>query len=180
MHSAASIPIFHRDIKSSNILPDDNCSEKVSDFGISRSIPHDKTHLTLAVQGTFGYIDPEYFQSTQFSEKNDVYSFGVVLVELLTRKEPLSFARLGGKNLVTHFCMLTKKNQLVEIVDPRVAEEGEEGDVYTVAKLAVECLRLNGEKKAYHERGVYGARRIEKDSYKVAEVRSASDVVLQG
>ena len=43
--------------------------------------------------------------------------------------------------------MLTKKNKLSEIVDPRVAEEVEEGDVYTVAKLAVECLRLNGKKR---------------------------------
>ncbi|XP_020977538.1 wall-associated receptor kinase-like 6 [Arachis ipaensis] len=88
MHSSASIPIFHRDIKPTNILLDSNYSAKVSDFGTSRSLPQDKTHLTTQIGGTFGYIDPEYFQSSQFSDKSDMYSFGVVLVEIITGKKP--------------------------------------------------------------------------------------------
>ncbi|KAK9924193.1 hypothetical protein M0R45_032575 [Rubus argutus] len=150
LHYAASFPIYHRDIKSTNILLDEKYRAKVADFGTSRSIAIDQTHLTTSlVHGTFGYLDPEYFQSSQFTEKSDVYSFGVVLIELLTGQKPISFLRSEeeGRSLATYFIISMHKDRLFEIVDDRVLKEGPKEDIVAVANLARRCLNLNGRKR---------------------------------
>ncbi|CAN1287234.1 Wall-associated receptor kinase-like 2, partial [Linum perenne] len=131
MHSAASFPIYHRDL-----------SAKVADFGTSKSVPDDKTHLTTLVF--------QYFHTSQFTDKSDVYSFGVVLVELLTGQKPISFTRgEEERSLVAHFISATKEEEhgLVRILDPVVSREAREADLVSIAELAVRCLRLNGKKR---------------------------------
>ncbi|CAN6236123.1 unnamed protein product [Urochloa humidicola] len=148
LHLAAKIPIIHRDVKSSNILLDKNFAAKVSDFGASRLIPYNQTHVTTLVQGTLGYMDPEYFQTSQLTDKSDVYSFGVVLIELLTRKKPIMDGMMEDvRSLALQFSMLFHQNKLLEIVDLEVAEEAGMRHVVTVAKLALRCLRLKGEER---------------------------------
>jgi len=148
LHSVASTPIYHRDIKSANILLDEKYRAKVADFGTSRSIAVDQTHLTTLVHGTFGYLDPEYFQSSQFTEKSDVYSFGVVLAELLTGEKAISSTRTQeSKSLATYFIQSVDENNLFDIIDSQVLKEGKKEEIILVANLAKRCLDLNGKKR---------------------------------
>ncbi|PIN05427.1 Serine/threonine protein kinase [Handroanthus impetiginosus] len=148
LHYAASTPIYHRDIKSTNILLDNKHRAKVSDFGTSRSVAIDQTHLTTRVLGTFGYLDPGYFQSSQFTEKSDVYSFGVVMVELLTGEKAISSIRAEvGRSLATHFLDSMEENHLFDILDARVLKEGNKDEIVAVAELCRRCLHLNGKRR---------------------------------
>jgi serine/threonine protein kinase len=145
LHSTASIPIYHRDIKSTNILLDEKYRAKVSDFGTSRSVSIDQTHLTTKVQGTFGYLDPEYFRTSQLTEKSDVYSFGVVLVELLSGKKPIFLTHsLETMSLAEHFIELMEDDRLFDIIDAQVKGDCTEEEAIAIANLAKRCLNLNG------------------------------------
>ncbi|XP_057250968.1 wall-associated receptor kinase 5-like [Beta vulgaris subsp. vulgaris] len=146
LHSAASIPIIHRDVKSTNILLDESYTTKIADFGTSRLIPIDQAQVTTLVQGTLGYLDPEYFHTSQLTEKSDVYSFGVVLAELLTSEKHISFERkIEERNLATYFVLSMKEDRLMEILDPQLVREASEVQLITMAKLVKKCLSVQGD-----------------------------------
>ncbi|CAL9066593.1 unnamed protein product [Musa banksii] len=145
LHSAASISILHRDVKSSNILLDDRYRAKVSDFGASRFIPLDETHIITVIQGTFGYLDPEYYQTSQLTEKSDVYSFGVILLELLTGKKPVfSVEHENRQNLSMYFLQAMREKRSFDLVEERIMKEGTKQELLKIIQLIEMCLKLNG------------------------------------
>ncbi|KAL3690710.1 hypothetical protein R1sor_004361 [Riccia sorocarpa] len=100
LHTSASPPIYHLDVKSANILLDCNLNAKVADFGISKlALAPEATHVTTmrALQGTFGYMDPELVLKSQLTGKSDVYALGAVLLELITAKAVVDRSR--GENI---------------------------------------------------------------------------------
>ncbi|KAK7270548.1 hypothetical protein RIF29_23770 [Crotalaria pallida] len=117
LHHDCSPRIVHRDVKSSNILLDENFEAHLSDFGTAKCISAARTHTSTYVLGTIGYIDPEYARTSRLNEKSDVYSFGVVLLELLTGKKAVD----NDSNL--HHWILSKadNNTVMEAVDPEVS-----------------------------------------------------------
>uniref|UniRef100_A0A0E0M2A9 Protein kinase domain-containing protein n=1 Tax=Oryza punctata TaxID=4537 RepID=A0A0E0M2A9_ORYPU len=145
LHSCASPPIFHGDVKSSNILLDANLSAKVSDFGASILAPTDESQFVTLVQGTCGYLDPEYMRTCQLTDKSDVYSFGVVLLELLTCKKPINlFASEHEKSLSVRFLTAMNGNKLEEILDEQIKNDSNLGFLQEIAELAKQCLEMSG------------------------------------
>ncbi|XXG50330.1 hypothetical protein AAC387_Pa02g4363 [Persea americana] len=148
LHSSASMPIFHRDIKSANILVDNDFTAKVADFGVSRLVSIDHTQITTLVHGTWGYLDPECFQTGKLTDKSDVYSFGVVLLELLTGEKAVCLNRShDDRNLATYFVRVMKENRLFQVLEERVPSEASVEQLMAIAQLALRCLELKGEKR---------------------------------
>lgn len=102
LHCKADPPVIFRDLKSANILLDNEFHPKLSDFGLAKLGPvGDKTHVSTRVMGTYGYCAPEYAMSGKLTLKSDVYSFGVVLLELITGRKAIDPAKgAGEQNLV--------------------------------------------------------------------------------
>ncbi|XVF39209.1 hypothetical protein PTKIN_Ptkin01aG0017000 [Pterospermum kingtungense] len=185
LHSAASVPIVHRDIKLANILLDENYTAKVSDFGASRLIPTDASEVATVVQGTFGYLDPEYMHTSLLTEKSDVYSFGVVLIELLTGQKVVCFKRSDEKRvLAKYFVSLMEEDRLLEILDPRVVNDGNFEQLKEVSALAAQCVAIKGDerpsmKQVAHELTGLLARNVKtfpSDEGRVLSVLTAFDV----
>ncbi|XP_030962975.1 probable LRR receptor-like serine/threonine-protein kinase At1g06840 isoform X4 [Quercus lobata] len=122
LHTEANPPIFHRDIKASNILLDSKYMAKVADFGLSRLAPLPDiegivpAHVSTVVKGTPGYLDPEYMLTRKLTDKSDVYSLGVVFLELLTGMQPIS----RGKNIVREVNVACKSGMIFSIIDEKM------------------------------------------------------------
>lgn len=144
LHSVLSPPIFHRDVKSSNILLDRSYAAKLADFGLSRLVPLGVTHVSTIAQGTPGYVDPDYYRTYQLTDKSDVYSFGVVLMELVTARKAIDHNH-EGREVPLASLAITKltKGELELIIDPalqRTMTPECRRMIQQIAELAFRCL----------------------------------------
>ncbi|KAJ0667441.1 putative protein kinase RLK-Pelle-WAK-LRK10L-1 family [Helianthus annuus] len=141
--------IIHRDVKTNNILLDQNFCVKVADFGLSRLIPNNVTHVSTAPQGTPGYLDPQYHQRYQLTDKSDVYSFGVVLIELISSMAPLDLNRSQDDISLANLALnRIKRSAIDQLIDP-VLESNSNPEIKnmitSVAELAFRCLQYHSE-----------------------------------
>ncbi|KAG6399687.1 hypothetical protein SASPL_141168 [Salvia splendens] len=134
--------IIHRDMKSSNVLLDENLEARVSDFGMARLMSAMDTHLSVStLAGTPGYVPPEYYQSFRCSTKGDVYSYGVVLLELLTGRKPTDSPDFGDNNLVG-WVKLVAKTKVSDVFDPLLLKEDPSLEIELLQHLTVACSCL--------------------------------------
>ncbi|XP_078174676.1 proline-rich receptor-like protein kinase PERK8 isoform X2 [Carex rostrata] len=152
LHEDCHPRIIHRDIKSSNILLDNDFEALVADFGLARLALDAVTHVTTRVMGTFGYLAPEYASSGKLTERSDVFSFGVVLLELITGRRPVDTSRpLGDESLVEWarplLTQALETGKLEEVIDPRLEKNYNEVEMLRMIEAAAACVRHSASRR---------------------------------
>ncbi|KAK7397082.1 hypothetical protein VNO78_18249 [Psophocarpus tetragonolobus] len=148
LHEAIEPKVVHRDIKSSNILIDDDFNAKVSDFGLAKLLGAGKSYVTTRVMGTFGYVAPEYANTGLLNEKSDVYSFGVLLLEGITGRDPVDYGRPANEvNLVDWLKMMVGSRRSEEVVDPNIEVKPSTRALKRALLTALRCVDPDSEKR---------------------------------
>lgn len=145
LHSSTSRTILHGDVKSANILLDDQLNAKVADFGASALKSMDESEFIMFVHGTLGYLDPESFISRRLTDKSDVYSFGVVLLELMTRKRAIYTDSFNGKESLSYSFPLMFHQKMHHIMLDSEVTDDAMVVLENMAELAVHCLSQRGD-----------------------------------
>ncbi|KAH1220540.1 Receptor-like serine/threonine-protein kinase NCRK [Glycine max] len=149
LHEAAAPRILHRDVKSTNILLDENWQAKITDLGMAKNLRSDDlpscSNSPARMQGTFGYFAPEYAIVGRASLESDVFSFGVVLLELISGRHPIHKSTGKEESLVIWATprFQDSRRVITELVDPQLKGNFPEEEVQVMAYLAKECLLLD-------------------------------------
>jgi serine/threonine protein kinase len=139
LHYEIKPPIFHRDIKATNILLDSKMKAKVADFGLAKQGNEGQSHLTTRVAGTYGYLAPEYALYGQLTEKSDVYSFGIVILEVMSGRKVLDTMNSPVVLITDWAWTLAKTGKVDEIFDEAVKDEGPEKIMERFVLVGILC-----------------------------------------
>ncbi|XP_010491725.1 PREDICTED: receptor-like cytosolic serine/threonine-protein kinase RBK1 [Camelina sativa] len=139
LHNACPRRIIHRDIKASNILLNKDYEAQISDFGLAKWLPENwPHHVVFPIEGTFGYLAPEYFMHGIVDEKIDVFAFGVLLLEIITSRRAVDTA--SRQSIVAWAKPFLEKNSMEDIVDPRLGNEFDPTEMQRVMLTASMCI----------------------------------------
>ncbi|CAB4302988.1 unnamed protein product [Prunus armeniaca] len=159
MHHGCTPPMIHRDVKSSNILLNENFQAKISDFGLSRNFTEeDGTHIFTGVAGTPGYLAPEYHDSNRLNEKSDVYSFGVVLLEIITGRPVYSNTHDERIHISNWVAFMLSNGDISGIVDRRLEGSFNVNSVWKAVEIATSCTSADAIKRPTMSEVVMGIR----------------------
>ncbi|XP_028783151.1 cold-responsive protein kinase 1-like isoform X3 [Neltuma alba] len=149
LHEQFQVRIIHRDIKTNNILLDDDLQPKIADFGLARFLPEDKSHLSTKFVGTLGYTAPEYAIHGQLSEKVDIYSFGIVLLEIITGQKSKAFKDHGDAEdefLLPKAWKLYERGIHIELVDDTLdPNDYNAEEVKKIIEIGLLCTQASAE-----------------------------------